>query len=94
MPTADYIRAHRHSYRNRDEVLASAICGCFHCLDSFRPTDVEKWTDVGKTAVCPNCQIDSVIGDESGYPVTREFLKRMQLHWFDDDKRRLWEKAT
>jgi hypothetical protein len=37
---------------------------------------------MGQTAICPRCGIDSVIGDESGYPVTREFLAAMKAHWF------------
>jgi len=40
------------------------------------------WTDTGETAICPRCSIDSVIGDASGLPVTKEFLKEMNKHWF------------
>lgn len=86
MTTPDVIRAHRHSSRHRDEVLASAVCGCFYCGALFPPADVERWIDVwegvGQTAVCPRCGIDSVIGSESGYPVTADFLAAMKAHWF------------
>jgi hypothetical protein len=34
------------------------------------------------TALSPECGIDSVIGSASGYPVTLDFLRRMQEHWF------------
>ena len=37
----------------------------------------------GSTALCPRCGIDAVIGSESGYPVTKRFLERMQAQWFE-----------
>jgi hypothetical protein len=86
MPTPDIIRAHRHSIRHRDEVLASPICGCFCCGYIFPPDELDIWVDeregAGQTAICPNCGIDSVIGSESGYPITAEFLNAMKAHWF------------
>ena len=84
MPTADIIGAHRLSIRHRGEVLASERCGCFYCGAIFPPADIKDWTDewegVGPTALCPKCGIDSVIGSESGYPVTPEFLTAMSAH--------------
>ena len=84
--TPDFISAHRHSIGHRDEVLASATCGCFFCCETFPPSEVTEWTDesddVGQTALCPRCGIDSVIGAASGYPLTPEFLRRMHDHWF------------
>ena len=84
--TPDIIRAHRHSIRHRDEILVSEVRGCFHCCETFAPSEIDEWTDewegVGQTALCPRCGIDSVIGLASGYPVTGEFLKQMHDHWF------------
>jgi len=84
--TPDHIRAHRHSSRHREEVLASGRCGCFYCRAIFEPSEIKGWVDeregVGQTALCPRCGIDSVIGSESGYSITEEFLARMQAHWF------------
>jgi hypothetical protein len=84
--TADVIRAHRHSIRHRDEILASKVCGCFHCCEIFAPSEITDWIDewegVGQTALCPRCGIDSVIGFASGYPASREFLQQMHDHWF------------
>lgn len=86
MTTPDYVRAHKQSMGNRDEVLASERCGCFYCLQIFLPADVNEWTDekegVGQTALCPRCGIDAVIGSESGYPITADFLRLMKEHWF------------
>jgi hypothetical protein len=84
--TPDYIRAHRHSIRHREEVLASERCGCYYCGSIFPPADIEVWVDewegVGQTALCPKCGIDSVIGSASSYPITERFLAAMKAHWF------------
>lgn len=84
MTTPDHVRAHRHSSRNRAEVLASEVCGCFYCLLIFDPSAIRDWHGVGAgdTAICPECLVDSIIGSESGYPITREFLEMMRMRWF------------
>lgn len=83
MPS-EYIEAHKHSIRNRTEILRSNVCGCFYCLRIYPPTAIETWVnDSGdQTAVCPECHVDSVIGSESSYPITTEFLAQMNKHWF------------
>ncbi len=51
--------------------------------ENFRPKEISSWIeDVGGTAICPYCGIDSVIGEHSGYPITREFLEQMRQYWF------------
>ncbi len=86
MSDPDYVRAHAHSSGHRDELLRSEVCGCFYCLATFGPEEIEEWTDerggVGTCAICPRCGIDSVIGSASGFPVTAEFLAAMHHHWF------------
>jgi hypothetical protein len=86
MTTPDVVRAHRHSIRHRAEVLASARCGCFYCGAIFPPAAITEWIDpwegVDQTALCPRCGIDAVIGSESGYPITADFLMAMKQQWF------------
>ena len=86
MSEPDYVRAHKHSSRHRDELRRSELCGCFYCLEIYSPAEIEEWIDerdgVGTCALCPRCGIDSVIGSASGYPITREFLESMHRHWF------------
>ena len=86
MTTSPHIRAHRHSIHHREEVMASERCGCIYCGAIFPPSEIQRWVDewegIGQTAVCPHCHIDSVIGSESGYPITPEFLEKMKAHWF------------
>jgi len=86
MTAPDYVHAHRHSIRHRDEILSSERCGCFYCGTIFPPTEAKDWTDerdgVGQTALCPRCGIDAVIGSKSGCPITTKFLQLMRSHWF------------
>jgi hypothetical protein len=86
MPTEqepDYILAHNHSSRHRTELEASEKCGCFYCLNTFEPSEIVDWLEEGDgTALCPRCGIDSVIGSQSGYPITDSFLLEMNRYWF------------
>jgi hypothetical protein len=86
MGEPDRIRAHRHSSFHREEVLNGKNCGCFYCLAIFEPDEIEDWIDeengIGQTALCPQCGIGSVIGSESGFPISRVFLRKMHTYWF------------
>jgi hypothetical protein len=79
--------AHKHSIFHVNEIIESTFCGCFYCLSIFKPIEIVEWTDEGdsrgKTALCPKCGVDSVIGDKSGFAVIDEiFLKEMNARWF------------
>ena len=75
--------SHKHTIRHKDEILQSEKCGCFYCVTTFEPKDIVEWTDNGQTALCPNCGIDSVIGDISDFPIMDiNFLKQMNQYWF------------
>lgn len=79
----DYIAAHKYSINHKEQLLKDKKCGCFYCLSIFSPQEIEDWLeDTSGTAVCPYCEIDSVIGESSGYPITKEFLSKMKEHWF------------
>jgi hypothetical protein len=83
MKEPDFIAAHRHSSRHSQELERSERCGCFYCFAIFEPSEIDMWLNEGDgTALCPKCCIDSVIGSESGYPITHDFLVRMHQHWF------------
>jgi hypothetical protein len=85
------IEAHRHCALHAEEIAQSALCGCFYCRTTFTPIEIVDWIDdrnvgegrTGRTALCPKCGIDSVLGDASGCKLTREFLEAMHARWFD-----------
>ena len=79
--------AHNRSSAHRNEVLQSEYCGCFYCCTVFKSDAISSWIDknssgVGQTALCPNCGIDSVIGDKSPFPIKDDFLVAMRKYWF------------
>ncbi len=74
--------AHDHCSLNRVELQNSTLCGCFYCFAIFAPDEISEWIVDGRTAVCPKCPVDSVIGSASGFPITPEFLHRMHDKWF------------
>ncbi len=79
----DIIAAHEYCTNNKDSLQEDSVCGCFYCLKIFSPSEIKDWIpDTKGTALCPYCEIDSVIGESSGYPITKEFLEEMQKYWF------------
>ena len=82
--SADYISAHKFSSNHRELLINDKLCGCFYCLKIFSPSEIECWIRdrFDETALCPHCGIDSIIGESSSYPITKEFLSKMNTHWF------------
>ena len=77
------IAAHKHCANHRESLRRDNVCGCFWCLEIYSPCEITEWIeDGGGTAICPYCSVDSVIGESSGYPITREFLSAMNEYWF------------
>jgi hypothetical protein len=80
---SDYIKAHKYSSNHREQLLKDTKCGCFYCLTIFNPKEISDWVeDISGTAICPYCGIDSIVGVSSGYPITKEFLQKMNNYWF------------
>lgn len=84
----DLVKAHDFSSQHRTELEKDRICGCFYCMEIYSPKEIKEWVsgdaDWTKTdtAFCPKCGVDAVIGESSGYPITKEFLKEMNEYWF------------
>lgn len=87
----DYIEAHKFSNNHMEQLKKDKKCGYFYCLKIFSPQEIKDWIiskneknlcDMNGTAICPYCGIDAVIGESSGYPMTKEFLSEMKKHWF------------
>jgi hypothetical protein len=74
--------AHKHSFKNRDEVEKSELCACFYCEKNFIFAAITEWVDDDQTAMCPFCGIDSVLGSACGFELSKDFLHRMNERWF------------
>lgn len=57
------------------------MCGCYYCLSIFEPKEVVGWIDNNETALCPKCNVDSVIGD-SVICVNKDILEKANKYWF------------
>lgn len=159
MKKKNFIKVHTHSFRNKQEIEKSHLCGCFYCRQIFSPNEITEWitennniineeilfstlveklindyhmngkdalfavqhsnikqlikqspktlnsnnmdfliqtifkgdlikfkkeeqNKSSQTAVCPYCNIDSVIGDASGYIIDTMFLKELNSYYF------------
>ena len=84
----DLERAHDFSSNHKPELEQDGTCGCFYCKKIFKPSEIIEWiiadtpSDWRGTAVCPYCDVDSVIGESSGFPITDKFLLAMNKYWF------------
>ncbi|PAE39015.1 cytoplasmic protein [Bacillus sp. 7884-1] len=77
------IKAHQYWRKNRKSLENDKVCGCFYCIRIFSPNEIDEWWDEDEsTAECPYCGIDSVIGESSGFPITKMFLKEMHKKYF------------
>lgn len=75
------------SRNNREALKNSGLCGCYYCEETYPPTEITEWVDedkegVGQTALCPQCHIDSVLGNSQGIDLSPESLKRLRRAWF------------
>lgn len=77
-------RAHKASFKNEESICRSKLCGCFSCLKIFPSSEVAFLPEMDgkRTAWCPYCGIDAVLGDAAGFPITPEFLREMNKEWF------------
>ena len=71
---------HRGSSYHKDEVLKAETCGCFHCCQTFPPSEIWDWIDNGETALCPKCRIDAVLPNMTDAAT----LKEMSEYWFSE----------
>lgn len=70
------------SFKNIELIKQASTCGCYHCCDIFESKDIIQFTDDGKTALCPKCHVDAVLGDKSGFEITKNFLTEAKKYWF------------
>ena len=90
-PKVDFIHAITATNDNFDVIQSSQKCGCYKCGRIFAPHEITEWVDDInlmpddspniKTALCPYCDSDTVLGDAAGYPLTENFFAMMRDYW-------------
>lgn len=75
--------AHDLSKHNKLGISRGKQCGCFHCLNIFDADAVSNYTDGNQTALCPFCNIDSVVSDFDCPELDIFFLREMYNCWME-----------
>ena len=76
--------AHKKSFQNEPLVKRAKDCGCYCCLEHFSPAEITYWVEdkLYRTAMCPKCDIDSVLTEEVLDRVPDDLLVAMQKTYF------------
>lgn len=77
----------QHTTNNDIEILNSEKCSCIFCRHTFDARSVQDWIsdEKGVTAICPECGMDSLVGDASGFQIDRDTLKEINLEYYGED---------
>lgn len=73
---------HMRSINNKDQIKRFKQCGCYYCQTSFDSSEISEWIDIGLTACCPNCGVDSVLPGITN----KRVLKSGNKFWFSEYK--------
>lgn len=76
-----------HSTNNDLEILQSHKCSCLFCRHTIDAREVQDWVsdENGVSAICPECGMDTLIGDASGLTFTKEELREINMKYFGED---------
>ncbi len=69
------IDIHKSCTNNAVEIKESAVCGCFYCCKVIQSEDVNRYfleNDGGRTGMCPNCHIDSLLPNITDLDLLKE----------------------
>lgn len=87
----DYIKqAHKATFANEKQILASDSCTCFYCGHTFNPQAERKLYWIverpprDKTLQCPMCGLDCILGNASSFPIhDQSFILQCTEAWFN-----------
>ena len=83
-----FITVHSVTKNKSKQIQCSTNCGCFYCKSIYSANEVKEWCDNDgrgdKTALCPKCGIDSVLGDATFVELTPKLLELMNMMFFGD----------
>jgi hypothetical protein len=72
----------RFAIHNKKQLLECEKAGCYYCKQIFNTANITDYLKDGNTAVCPECGIDCVIAETSGFEITPEELDKLHKYWF------------
>ena len=75
-------KLYAYASHNKHMVEKSDKCYCFHCKSMFESSEVDSYLENEQTALCPKCNIDSVIPDSVDDTVDESVIAEMHDYWF------------
>lgn len=87
----------RQTAYNRDLIMESRKCGCFHCGSIFDKAAINEWLEEKEgndTALCPYCREDAVIVGTDKLPVSTALLSMLYMKWFSSEYEEAEKSAT
>lgn len=75
-------KLHSYSSHNKDLISKASKCYCFYCKHAFDSNEINNYIDDGQTALCPNCDIDSIIPDSIDEKINESIIDEMNKYWF------------
>ena len=79
----EMLKAHTFTSNNYGMLIEKQNCRCIYCKEEFCSTSIREYT-MDYTALCPNCSIDAVIGEKSGYVFDDETATQMYKYFFEN----------
>lgn len=68
--------------RNKSALAFVNECACYHCVKIFSTREIKEWTDEDNTAICPYCQVDSVLPVQTLDDKDLQVLSKIHKYWF------------
>lgn len=84
----EYQELIKHTKKNELEILNSHDAFCLFCRHHFSAREIKDWAedDSGSVnAICPECGMDSVVGDASGFSLTHDELRDANMAIYGAD---------
>jgi len=83
MVTVKLEALHKKCTNNKSDIDDETLCGCFYCETIFLGNKISNYVDEGQTALCPICNVDSVIASDKKKTVNQSLLKAMNSKYFE-----------
>lgn len=72
----------KYATSNKEALSNSTNAGCYYCLRIYPASEVAEFLEVEDTAICPYCDIDSVLPDNTPIELNKANLEELQEYWF------------
>jgi len=87
-PTTEDFKSYLdYCWENRELLAKVKRAGCFSCRSLIRVRDIRDWTDNGRTALCPRCEIDAIIPSGQGFKINKKLLGILHKYAFKEIKK-------